>query len=177
MVYEGSARRMVLAFKHGDRPDLAPVLGGWLADAAAGLAGRGTIIAPIPLHPRRLLRRRYNQALLLAQIVARRSGARLVPDLLSRMRATAPQDHGGAALRAANIAGAMAVTGRHHGLVRGMAVLLIDDVMTSGATLRQATELLLDDGAACVDVAVFARTPKERERPSCGVAEPPLWRA
>ncbi|MFN3526538.1 MAG: ComF family protein, partial [Paracoccus sp. (in: a-proteobacteria)] len=93
MIYAGTGRKLVLALKHGDRPDLAPALGRWLAQAAAPLIRPGTVVVPVPLHLRRLLRRKYNQAELLAGQVARAHTLPHQPRLLRRRRHTEGQDH------------------------------------------------------------------------------------
>lgn len=161
MVYSGTGRRLVLAFKHGDRPDLAPALAAWLARAAAPLVGPETVVAPVPLHLRRLLTRRYNQAALIGGRLARAHGLAHLPDLLLRRRHTPAQDHRGVGDRFANIAGALAVNPRRAAAVAGRPVLLVDDVMTSGATLAAATDALLAAGSGPVSVAVLARAVKD----------------
>ncbi|WP_207102717.1 double zinc ribbon domain-containing protein [Paracoccus shandongensis] len=161
MVYAGTGRKLVLALKHGDRPDLAPALAAWLARAAGPLIGPDTIVAPIPLHLRRLLKRRYNQAALVSGRVARAHGAAHLPDLLVRRRHTASQDHRGISDRFANIAGALAVNPRCAVALQGRPVLLVDDVMASGATMAAATDALLAAGSGPVSVAVLARAVKD----------------
>jgi predicted amidophosphoribosyltransferase len=157
VVYGGAARRAVLAFKHGDRLDLADPLAGWMAAAGRDLLEGCDLITPVPLHWRRLLARRYNQASELAKRLGRRAGRPVVPDLLHRTRRTVPQERMDHAARAANQAGAIAVTSRRRALIAGRAVLLVDDVMTSGATLSASAECLLAAGAGRVDVLVLAR--------------------
>lgn len=156
-VYEGLARRMVLQLKHGDRLDLAHPLGDWLAGAARPLLVPRMLVAPVPLHWLRLLRRRSNQSALLSARVARSLGLDHCPDLLRRIRATPGQDHLGRTARHANLAGALAIHPGRAALARGRPILLIDDVMTSGATLSEATRALLDAGAAGVSTLVVAR--------------------
>lgn len=154
------ARGLVLAFKHGDRTDLARAASGWMLRAGRPILGPGMLVAPVPLHRWRLLRRRYNQSALLSRGVAEGAGAEHCPDLLVRLRATRPQEGMNAEARAANQAGAIAVGPRHRGRVAGRTVLLIDDVMTSGATLGAAAGACLAAGAAEVRVLVLARVAK-----------------
>jgi ComF family protein len=155
--YDAQSQRLVLALKNGDRPDLAAPLAALMARAGAALVEEAELIAPVPLHRRRLLARRYNQAALIAQALGRRYGVPVLPDLLARPRATRRLGHLGAAARAATLAGAITVRPHRAARVAGRRVLLIDDVMTSGATARACAEALLAAGAAAVDVLVAAR--------------------
>ena len=157
--YAGVAKRLVLSLKHGDRPDLAPHAGGWMARAGADLLGPASLVAPVPLHWTRLLARRYNQAALLAREVARRHGAESCPDLLVRARRTGTQDGRGAQGRFGNVEGAIALHPRRSAQARD--VVLVDDVMTSGATLAACAEACLAAGAARVDVLTLARVVKD----------------
>ena len=161
LVYCGTGRAMVLALKHGDRPDLAPPLAAWLSRAAAPLIRPGMVVAPVPIHWRRLMKRKYNQAELLADHLARLRGMAHLPDLLIRQRHTEGQDHKGAAERLANIAGSIAVSPRRIRAVQGRAVLLVDDVMASGATLAESARALTAAGSGPVSVVTLARAVKE----------------
>lgn len=157
--YGGAGTRVVLALKHGDRPDLARHAGGWMARAGRELIADGTLLVPVPLHRSRLLKRRYNQAALLAWEVARRTGAACCPDLLIRPRRTGSQDGRGAQARFENVEGAIRLHPRRS--AEGRAVVLVDDVLTSGATLSACAEACLDAGAARVDVLTLARVVKD----------------
>ena len=161
LVYAGTGRRLVLALKHADRPDLTPALGRWLAVAVAPLVGPDTLVVPVPMHPLRLLRRKYNQAALLAAAVARAHGLHVLPAALRRQRHTPMQDHRSVADRFANVGGAITVARRSQAALTGRKVLLVDDVMASGATLSAATEALEAAGAGPVVVAVLARAVKD----------------
>ena len=157
ILYAGAGRRVVLALKHADRLDMVPPLGGWMATAGRELLGEADLIAPVPLHWLRLLRRRYNQSAELARRLGRIAGRPVVPDLLLRRRATPPQT-GNRTVRAANQAGAFAVNPRHaRPRSPGGRVLLVDDVLTTGATLSTCADCLRAAGAAGIDVLVLAR--------------------
>jgi ComF family protein len=156
IVYAGAGRRIVLALKHGDRLDMVRPLAGWMAAAGRELLAEADLIAPVPLHWSRLVRRRYNQSAELARRLARLSGRRAVPDLLVRRRATAPQQ-GSREARAANQAGAFGLNPRRAAAVSGRTVLMVDDVLTSGATLSACAECLRAAGAARVNVLALAR--------------------
>jgi predicted amidophosphoribosyltransferase len=155
--YAGGGRRLALALKHSDRLELVPPLARWMAARAQPLLGPDTLVAPVPLHWRRLLKRRYNQAALLAQGVARLTGHPCCPDLLVRRRATPKLDGMGPEARHAALSGAIVAHRRNGARAAGKSVLLVDDVMTSGATLGACAEACLASGAARVDVVVLAR--------------------
>ena len=160
MVYSGTGRRLVLALKHGDRPDLAPALAAWLSGAAGPVLRPGMVVVPVPVHWRRMLKRHYNQAELLSGHLARLRGLPHLPDALSRSTHRPAQDHRSVTERFDNIAGTIAVTARRVDALRGKAVLLVDDVMTSGATLATAAEALRSAGAGPISVCVLARAVK-----------------
>lgn len=157
MLYDGGARRLVLGLKHGDRLDLVPSLARWMAARAAPLITPETLVVPVPVHWRRLLARRYNQAAVLARALARELAVPDCPDLLTRTRRTQPHEGMGPEARFANVADAFRVTARHRSRLAGRRVLLIDDVMTSGATLSECAAACLAAGATQVEVVVLAR--------------------
>jgi ComF family protein len=157
LIYQGAGRRMVLQFKHGDRLDMVRPLSAWMAAAGARQIAAADIIVPVPLHWRRLLRRRYNQSAELARRLTHLSGKPAVVDLLSRQRQTTPQEGMDRSARAANQAGAFSVDPRRLAEVRGRKILLVDDVLTSGATLSNCAETLRAAGAVRIDVLVLAR--------------------
>ncbi|MFV3074746.1 double zinc ribbon domain-containing protein [Niveispirillum fermenti] len=156
--YDDASRRLVLGFKHGDRTDCATAFGQWLARAGAGLlTDERVLVAPVPLHRWRLLRRRYNQSALLATALGRRAGREVIPDLLLRRRATPSQGGLTAKGRVRNVAGAFGLNDRWAGRVRGARILLVDDVFTTGATVGECVRVLRRGGAAAVDVLTLAR--------------------
>ena len=162
IVYDDASRRLILAFKHGDRTDAAPAFARWLARAGADLAGGDLVgeaecIVPVPLHWSRLFARRYNQAALLAGHLERLSGVPMVPDALVRRRRTPPQGRMGMTARRRNLAGAFAVRPSGRARIEGRRVLLVDDVLTTGATAAACARTLLRAGARAVDVLTLAR--------------------
>jgi ComF family protein len=161
--YNAASRGLVLRFKHADRTDAAPAFGRWLARAGAEVLADAELIAPVPMHWFRLFLRRYNQAAMLANELARAAGGRVpvAPDLLYRRRWTATQGKLGREARHDNVKGAVAVRRAHRPLVRGKRVLLIDDVLTTGATAAVCARALLRAGAAGVDVLTLARVVRD----------------
>ena len=160
IAYEDVGRRVVLAFKHGDRLDMCGVLAQWMARSARSLHAEGAIIAPVPLHWRRLIRRKYNQSAELARAIAPEIGAEFVPDLLIRTRHTAPQS-GTRDERHAAMRDAIKVAPKHNRMVKGRPVLIVDDVMTSGATLSACTEALRPCAPRTVMALALARVARD----------------
>jgi ComF family protein len=128
-----------------------------MARAGAELLEDADLLAPVPLHRSRLFARRYNQAALLCHALGDLSGVAVLADLMIRRRNTPPQGRLSRAARRRNVAGAFAVTPTHTAALRGRRVLLVDDVMTTGATVSACARTLLRQGAAAVDVLVLAR--------------------
>lgn len=160
LAYRDAARRIVLALKHGDRLDLVPAAAGWMARAGAPILTPETLLVPVPAHWSRLLRRRYNQAAELCRGIARITGLEAVPDGLERTRRTLVQDGMTVEARFANLRDAFRASPKRAALLQGREVCLVDDVMTSGATLTGAAEATLDAGASRVCVLVLARVEK-----------------
>ncbi|MEN3974318.1 ComF family protein [Emcibacter sp. SYSU 3D8] len=157
MVYDDFSRSLVLRFKHGDRLDTAPVFARWMARAGRELLDEADIIAPVPLHWTRLLARRFNQSAILARHIARPGGPDFVPDLLSRIRRTPSQGALGRKERSRNVRGAFALSPRYGNMVKGRRVVLVDDVLTTGATVGHCARALRSAGAGRVDVLTLAR--------------------
>jgi ComF family protein len=154
--YDTASRELVIAFKHADKTHAAPAYGAWMRRAGAALLEEADLLVPVPLHWTRLFRRRYNQAALLAYAIDR---GRVVPDLLVRRRPTASQGHLGRSARSRNVTGAFAV--RSGAGVAGKRIVLVDDVMTTGATVGECARVLRRAGAARVDVLTLARVVRE----------------
>lgn len=155
--YNRPARAAVLALKHGNRPRLATPMGGLMAAAVPSLRDwQGALLVPVPLHRSRLWRRRYNQAALLSTEVARRRALETCVDGLERTRPTAPQHHGRGE-RAAAVAGAFRVPLGRRERVENRDVILVDDVMTTGATASNCARALREAGAASIQLLCWAR--------------------
>ena len=155
--YDDASRDLILSFKHADRTDSAPAFAQWLARAGAGLVGDADLIVPVPLHWSRLFTRRFNQAALLAFALGKRSGKSVDAMVLKRRRATETQGHKGRLARFRNIKGAITVDPRRIQAIRGKRVLVIDDVVTTGATVSACAKALLAGGAKAVDVLALAQ--------------------
>ena len=160
LLYDENGRRLVLALKHGDRMDLARPAAGWMLKAAQPILKPGMLVVPVPLHWMRLFRRRFNQAALLSRNIAKAAGLEHCPDALIRKRSTGNQDGKTRDARFANLVDAFAVPKARERRVRDREVLLIDDVMTSGATFAAASEALFAAGARSVSVLGLARVAK-----------------
>lgn len=155
--YNDASKGLILAFKHADRTDLAPALARWMARAGTPLLDRAEIIVPVPLHWTRLFARRFNQSALLAHALGRIARMPVAPDLLTRTRRTASQGHLKRGERFGNVKGAFAVRPRQLAEIQGKTVLLVDDVLTSGATAKECARILLKAGAKEVDMLTVAR--------------------
>jgi ComF family protein len=164
LVYDDAARRLVLPFKHADRQELATVLAMHMVRAGRDLLPQAQLVVPVPLHRWRLFRRGFNQAALLAQAVAKRASLECVPDALRRPRRTPVLGPLSATQRARALDGAFIVRASRAASLRDRHVLLVDDVMTSGATANACAEILLQAGCAGVDVLVAARVPDPRSK-------------
>jgi predicted amidophosphoribosyltransferase len=160
MLYGPTGRRVALALKHGDRLDLARPAAEWMLRAARPILTPGMLVAPVPLHWMRLARRRYNQSALLSARIARSAGLDHCPDLLIRPRATESQDGRDRNGRFGNLAGAIQPHPSRGAACARRDVLLVDDVMTSGATLAASTEACMTAGAHSVAVVTLARVAK-----------------
>ena len=174
-IYEGAGRRIAMALKHGDRLDLARPAAIWMRRAAWPLLEDADLIVPAPLHWRRFLRRRFNQSAELARALhalvlaeGPRPAPALIPDLLRRTRATPSQGRRTRDQRAENVRGAFVVAPRFADRVRGKRVLLVDDVMTTGATLSACAEALIAGGASAVDAVCLSRVAPRGDGPISG---------
>lgn len=159
--YDGTARLMVLALKHGARETLATPMGSAMARAAGDWLAADTLLVPVPLHRSRLGSRGFNQSAWLARAIARHGGM-LSLDLLIRRRATESTKGKGRVARLKEMTGAFAVPPAARAQLKDRHVILVDDVMTSGATARACARTLRRAGAASVKLLVYARVAPDR---------------
>jgi ComF family protein len=155
--FDEISRALVHALKYSDRLDLAPMMGRWLSHAGRELLAEADALVPVPLHWRRLWARRFNQSAMLAAAISAESGVPIATGLLRRVKPTAQQVGLSRTERAANVQGAFRVPPEARGAVAGRRLVLVDDVLTSGATVDGCARALLRAGAANVDVLIFAR--------------------
>lgn len=161
MRYREMGRKLVLGLKHGDRQDIAVLAGTWLARAGLPLLAADSILVPVPLHWSRQVKRRYNQSALLAKQAGLRLHVPVLLDALLRTERTRPLEGVTFDERFARLAGVISVNPARAERIAGAHVVIVDDVMTSGATLSAATEACLAAGARQVDVLVLARVCKD----------------
>ncbi len=160
MTYDDISRDMILAFKHGDQTHLVATFTPWIARIADEFRRDTDVIMPVPLHRYRLLARRYNQAGLLAQGLARVwQDVPHDPFTLIRVKSTPSQGHMTRVQREENVAGAFTV--RDPSRVKGKRILLVDDVYTTGATVEGCARVLKRAGAASVNVVTLARVMRD----------------
>lgn len=163
-LYNDASRQLVLALKYGGRIGLAKPLGRMMAARLGGM-GCGWLVVPVPLHRVRLWHRGYNQAALLAGQIARATGARHMVDGLLRTKNSAPLGGLGRKARARELAGAIRVNPGRASAIKGARIILVDDVLTSGATTSACVSALKRGGADKVVIACFARVLDEARDP------------
>jgi ComF family protein len=157
VAYSGVARRMVQGLKYQDRTDLAPWMARWMLRAGAELVAEADVIVPVPLHWRRFFRRQFNQSAELGRALSRLSGLPFAPSAVRRVKLTRQQVGLERHEREQNVRAAFRVPAEEEIRIAGRRVLLIDDVYTTGATVRAVTKALKKGGAGAVDVLTFAR--------------------
>ena len=157
VIYNDVARTIVSRLKYGDRPELARFCARLMTQAGRELWTAEPVLVPVPLHRFRLMRRLYNQSALLARALGRRANKPCALDALVRRRATPTQAEKGFRERHRNVRGAFAVSPRWQAEIAGRRVVLVDDVYTSGATIKECARALRAAGAAKVHVLTLAR--------------------
>ncbi len=161
LAYRDNGRKLVLALKHGDRHDVVRPAARWMAQAAQPILDQTALIAPVPLHWTRILKRRFNQAALLARGLAAETGQEVCPDLLTRPIRTRSLEGLGRDARFETLSNAIRLHPKRRHKIAGRPVLLMDDVMTTGATLAAATEACISSGAKEVCILTLARASKD----------------
>lgn len=161
ILYSGMGKRLILGLKDSGRTELAVPAGQWIAKVVRGVVGTSTLVAPVPSHWMRRLQRRYSPSELIGRAAAETLGLSFAPDLLLKPHRTPKMKGLGSYARYENVRGAFAANPRHRLRMAGRHILLIDDVMASGATLTEAAETCLEAGAHKVSVAVLGRVADE----------------
>jgi ComF family protein len=164
-LYDEHSRDLILKLKHADRTDLSGLFARWLSRAASDLLDEAQAVVPVPMHPSRLFKRRYNQAAEIARPLCAMTGRPYLADVLVRRRDTDSQGGKSATGRRRNVAAAFAVPEARRHQVAGRKLLLVDDVLTTGATAEGCARALLAAGAAQVTLAVVARVTEMQARP------------
>ncbi|MDP3368659.1 MAG: ComF family protein [Brevundimonas sp.] len=165
-VYDEASRGLILKLKHGDHQPFAPLFARWISRSAAPLLETADAVVPVPLHRFRLLSRRFNQAAEISRPLARDAGLEYLPDALIRRTHTTSQGGKSARGRRLNVRKAFAVSAEGRRRIKGRRILLVDDVLTTGATAEACARALLEAGARAVDLAVVARVRTAREIPT-----------
>ena len=161
LVYKGIGRRLVLGLKHADRLDLTWPAATWMATRVRDIVTQETVIVPVPLHWTRLFKRKYNQAAVLGQDLGKLLNCSVCVDALERTARTKPLDGHSRQARFDTLRGAIRPHPKYGAQLVGKSVLLVDDVMTSGATLAASTEAARLAGAENVSIVTLARVVKD----------------
>ena len=156
-LYGGSARRLIMGLKYGDRTEHASALARFMAQAGDDLLDQEALLVPVPVHRWRLWNRGYNQAALMAKALSRQRGLACQPDLLRRRFRTASLAGLSRQGRQKQMAGAIMVRDRYRDGLRGRRIILVDDILTTGATAEACAKALLEHGCVSVDILVAAR--------------------
>lgn len=157
LVYNDTSRALILGFKHGDKMHVVRSFIPWLLSAGKEILVDADIIIPVPLHRSRLIARRYNQAALIAEMISKSACIEYNPYLLKRTRATDSQGHMKAKEREKNVSNAFEIPAKFVSQLSGKKIVLVDDVYTTGATVKECTRALLESGAKDVSVLAVAR--------------------
>lgn len=156
-LYEGQARRLIMGLKYGDRTEHAAVLARFMAQAGKDILRPGVILVPVPVHRWRLWKRGYNQAALMARVLSRDTGVECCLNGLYRWSRTAALAGLSRQGRRQQVADTIRIQPRHSDFLRGKAVVLVDDILTTGATAEACAKALLENGCVSVDILVGAR--------------------
>jgi ComF family protein len=157
MLYNDASKRLVLSFKHSDRTYPAWALTAWMHRAGQEFWAEADYLVPVPLHRWRLFKRRYNQSALLAQHMGAIAAKPVLVDALLRLRPTPTQGHMNRKERQENVKGAFGLNPRYAAQLQDKTIILVDDVLTTGATVNECSTVLLKAGVKAVNVQTLAR--------------------
>lgn len=157
LIYNNASRDLILGFKHGDKTHMVKSFVSWLKKSGANMLKEADYIIPVPLHRWRLLARRYNQAALMGKALSSDLGIEHLPMALQRIRSTPSQGHLGIDERIENVKKAFAVNKKYKNLLKDKKIILIDDVYTSGATVKECSMVLIKSGVREVNILTLAR--------------------
>lgn len=161
LIYNETSRDLILGFKHGDKTHMTPSFSPWLKRAGAEMIEHANCFIPVPLHRTRLFARRYNQAALISEILAKETQIEHLAMALKRTRATPSQGHLRTEEREKNVKKAFSVNPKYIEKIKGKSIILIDDVYTTGATVKECAKALLSVNAKEVHVLTLARVLKD----------------
>ncbi|MEM6811459.1 MAG: ComF family protein [Pseudomonadota bacterium] len=163
LVYDDGSRDILLGFKHGDQIHSVPTMLPWLLRAGQDICNQSDLIVPVPLHYTRLVKRRFNQAGLIAQAISKKIDKPCIIDVLKRDKATMTQGYLNMKERKKNVSGVFSVQQKYLNQIKGKNLLLVDDVYTTGATIEECTKILLKAGVQSVNVLTIARVVKAQK--------------
>ena len=165
-VYNDASRRMILSFKHGGRTEGLDVFAAQMRRAGRQFWDEADYLVPVPLHPTRLIKRRFNQSALLARRLAKTVKPDFEADILFRSKATPSQGLQTFRGRFRNVKGVFYVPENARAHIHGKRIVLVDDVMTTGATIGECAKALKRAGASYIDVVTLARTVRDKAGPN-----------
>ena len=160
LIYNDTSRDLILGFKHGDKTHAVRSFIPWLQKFGSEVLDNADFLIPVPLHPMRLMARRYNQAALMSETLSRATEIKNIPQAMRRIRVTVSQGHLTTDERTQNVRKAFDVTPKYRNLLKDKIVVLIDDVYTTGATVKECTRVLKNHGVQDVRVLTLARVLK-----------------
>ena len=160
LIYNDISRDLILGFKHGDKTHVVRSFIPWLQKFGSEILAEADCLVPVPLHPYRLILRRYNQAALIGNELSKKTGIPHLADAMRRVRATVSQGHLSLEERQKNVKKVFGIHPKSKDMIKGKVIVLIDDVYTTGATVKECSVILKESGAAKVHVLTLARVLK-----------------
>ncbi len=162
LIYDEGARKLILGFKHADKLHMGPALTRMMINAGSYIWPKTDILIPVPLHYWRLVKRRYNQAAILSDGIAKKLDITCYKNLLMRQKNTSSQGFMGPQDRMDNVKDAFHIPEDKCHLIDGKTITLIDDVYTTGATVKECCKILLENGAQAIHIVTVARAPMRK---------------